>query len=64
MNASRFLGVELSVDSAGIRELVLQREEARRNKQWQTADELRRQLTALGVELEDRPDGTSTWRKL
>lgn len=65
LEAARFLGVEQSSDDdGGIRDLVLQREQARRDRQWQLADDLRKQLTQLGVELEDRPDGTSTWRKI
>ncbi len=63
LDSARFLGVEQSVDADGIKELVLEREQARRDKQWATADRIRQHLTSLGVELEDRPDGTSTWRK-
>ena len=59
----RFLGMGYSVDD-GIGELVLQREKARRDKQWALADQIREQLTGLGVEVEDRSDGTSTWRKM
>ncbi len=65
MKATRFLGIEHSEENDdGIRDLVKKREQARRNKQWAAADQLRRQLTGLGVELEDRADGTSTWRKI
>lgn len=64
LDASRYLGIERSGDDdGGIRELVLQREQARRDRQWQLADELRMRLTELGVEVEDRADGTSTWRR-
>ncbi len=64
LDASRFLGVEQSADDDGIGDLVLRREAARREKLWKEADELRRKLADLGVEVEDRADGTSTWRKL
>ncbi len=64
LNASNFLGVEGSASEDDIRALVDRREHARRAKKWETADQLRRQLMELGVELEDRQDGTSTWRKI
>jgi cysteinyl-tRNA synthetase len=41
--------------------LVVEREEARRSKDWKRADELRGKATALGIVLEDGPQGT-TWR--
>ena len=63
LDTARYLGIEQSGDDHGIRDLVLQREQARRDKQWQLADDLRKQLAELGVEIEDRSDGTSTWRK-
>ena len=44
-------------------ELLLQtRRDLRAAKQYQLADQIRDQLTALGIAIEDRPDGT-TWRK-
>ncbi len=64
LDATHFLGVEQAVADDGIKELILQREQARRDKQWAVADQIRQQLTDLGVEVEDRPDGTSTWRKV
>jgi cysteinyl-tRNA synthetase len=41
--------------------LISVRKGLRERKQWDLADEVRNQLTALGVVLEDRPDGT-VWR--
>jgi cysteinyl-tRNA synthetase len=38
------------------------RAEARENKNFATADSIRKHLAALGITLEDRPDGT-IWRK-
>ncbi len=65
LDAAQFLGVENAADDGGaIRQLVVQREQARRDKKWALADDLREQLVGLGVEVEDRPDGTSSWRKL
>ncbi len=44
-----------------IRLLVELRNQARAQKQYQTADQIRDRLAGLGVTLEDRPEGT-TWR--
>ncbi|MFM2483760.1 cysteine--tRNA ligase [Celerinatantimonas yamalensis] len=41
---------------------IIQRNEARAAKNWAKADEARDALTALGIVLEDGPQGT-TWRK-
>jgi cysteinyl-tRNA synthetase len=41
-----------------IRLLVELRAQARANKDWATSDQIRDQLKALGVVLEDRADGT------
>jgi cysteinyl-tRNA synthetase len=41
--------------------LIAERNEARKQKQWARSDELRDQLKALGVSIEDSKDGT-TWR--
>ena len=44
-----------------IEELVLRREEARKAKNWKTADEIREQLKTMGVILEDTAQGVK-WR--
>jgi len=44
--------------------LVTQRDEARLQKQWQRADELRDQIQTLGYVLEDQKGGTRARRKL
>jgi len=41
--------------------LIEMRAQARQSKDFQRADEIRDRLSALGVALEDRPEGT-TWR--
>lgn len=46
-----------------ISKLVQQRIEARNQKDWAKADEIRKELTEQGVELEDGPTGTS-WRRV
>lgn len=49
-------------DSAEIDQLVEQRVQAKKDKDWAKADELRDQLTELGIVLEDSASGT-TWRR-
>lgn len=51
-----------SADKAEIEQLIVAREQARSAKNWTRADELRQQLTAMGVVLEDTAQGT-IWRK-
>ena len=50
-------------DDAEIDRLVAERIEARKNKDFATADRVRDELAAQGVVLEDRPDGTTEWRR-
>ncbi|KPV41243.1 cysteinyl-tRNA synthetase [Thiohalorhabdus denitrificans] len=45
-----------------IEKLIEQRTEARKSKDFATADAIRDRLAANGIELEDRPDGT-VWRR-
>jgi len=42
-------------------ELIQRREEARKARDWKTADQLRIQLKAIGVIIEDTPQGLR-WR--
>ncbi|MGQ9539340.1 MAG: cysteine--tRNA ligase [Candidatus Bathycorpusculaceae bacterium] len=42
-------------------ELIRKREEARKAKDWETADKIREQLKAMGIILEDTPQGVR-WR--
>jgi cysteinyl-tRNA synthetase len=42
-------------------ELVRKREEARKAKDWETADTIREQLKAMGIVIEDTPEGVK-WR--
>lgn len=46
-----------------IMQLILEREEARKNKNWELADKIREQLKEQGIELADTPLGT-VWRKI
>jgi cysteinyl-tRNA synthetase len=46
-------------DDDAIQHLLSARDQARRERQWKRADEIREELSAAGVILEDRPDGTT-----
>ncbi|RMC45239.1 cysteine--tRNA ligase [Lactobacillus sp. ESL0230] len=49
-------------DDDEIVRLVAQREQARKNKEWAKSDELRDKLKAMGITVEDTPQGTR-WRR-
>jgi cysteinyl-tRNA synthetase len=51
-------GVTMDVDA-----LIAERAAAKRIRSYARADEIRRQLEAAGITLEDKPDGTTIWRK-
>jgi len=45
-----------------VEEMIRMREEARKGKDWDTADRIRRELKGMGIEVIDSRDGT-IWRK-
>jgi cysteinyl-tRNA synthetase len=45
-----------------IEELIRKREEARKKRDWETADEIRKKLHEMGIILEDTPEGVR-WRR-
>ncbi|ACR47350.1 cysteinyl-tRNA synthetase [Rickettsia peacockii str. Rustic] len=51
------------VDELYINELVNKRLEAKKQKNWLLADQIRNQLLEEKIILEDQPDGTTIWRK-
>ncbi len=48
---------------SGVQTLIDERIAAKKNKNWARADEIRKQLAADGIVLEDRPDGSTDWRR-
>jgi cysteinyl-tRNA synthetase len=50
-----------SEQDAQVNALIAERTEARKQKQWARSDEIRDQLKAMGVTIEDSKDGT-TWK--
>jgi cysteinyl-tRNA synthetase len=49
-------------DEAKVNALIHARNAARRANNFVEADRIRDELKAMGVELEDKKDGTTTWR--
>ncbi len=47
-----------AIDEALVERLIAQRTEARHQKDWAKADQIRDELAALNIVLEDRPEGT------
>ena len=56
-------GQSAGISEARIAELIAERVAARQSKDFRRSDEIRRELTQAGVVLEDKPDGTTTWRR-
>jgi len=62
LNELRSLAISrLNIDVAHIDDLVNQRTQARADRDWEKADQLRDQLAQEGIELMDGPEGTQ-WR--
>ena len=62
MSAEEFLreGAE-DIDAEHVESLIAQRKQARADKDWAKADQIRGELAALNVVLEDK-DGVTSWR--
>jgi len=54
-------GSEKRVDAAKVEALIAARLAARQTKDWAKSDQIRDELTAMGIVLEDGKDGTG-WR--
>ena len=54
--------VEGDLPAAEVEALIETRNQARKDRDFQTADAIRDQLAEAGVAIEDGPDGT-TWRR-
>jgi len=52
-----------SLEDAEIARLIAERNEARKKKDFAKADDIRKSLAARGIILEDRPDGTTRWKR-
>ena len=50
-------------DNSEIQKLIEERITAKKDKNWAQADEIRKSLAEQGIILEDKPDGTTDWRR-
>lgn len=53
----------MSLDEVEIQKQIDERNDARRRKDFKKADEIRQCLASQGITIEDRPDGTSRWKR-
>jgi cysteinyl-tRNA synthetase len=53
----------LEDDNERIQRMVDERNEARKRKDFRVADEIRVKLDSEGITIEDKPDGTSRWKR-
>ena len=51
------------LSDAEIKRKVDERVEAKKTKDFKRADEIRAELKSLGIVIEDKPDGTSRWKR-
>lgn len=51
-----------TLDESAIDQLIADRKEARKTKNFGRADEIRKQLDQMGIIIKDLPDGTTEWR--
>ena len=74
MHLAQVLGLEVKDDSdtditaddwdeAAIADLIQQRQAARQQRDFATADEMRDQLVAMGITVVDQPDGEVRWHR-
>ncbi|MDD2802330.1 MAG: cysteine--tRNA ligase, partial [Methylococcales bacterium] len=57
------IAVEAMLTEEKIEQLIQDRLDAKKAKQWSQADSIRDDLKAQGVILEDAPNGLTTWRR-
>ena len=52
-----------TITDTDIEQRLIERNEARKRKDFRRADEIRQSLAGQGITIEDRPDGTSRWKR-
>ena len=56
-------GSEGGWDDARIEAAIAERQDARKAKNFKRSDEIRDELAAAGIVLEDKPGGATVWRR-
>jgi cysteinyl-tRNA synthetase len=65
-NPSAYGGQSYSIPILSDNEIetrIAERIEAKRRKDFKRADEIRAELHSFGIIIEDKPDGTSRWKR-
>ena len=57
------LGPSSGLSDADVERLIAERRAARAARNFKESDRIRDELTKGGIVLEDKPDGTTTWRR-
>jgi cysteinyl-tRNA synthetase len=57
------LSVESELQKEQIEQLIAERLDAKKKKNFARADEIRKSLASHGIVIEDKPDGTSRWKR-
>jgi len=52
-----------SIDDSEIERLIEERQQARARKDWTRADAVRQELAERGIAIEDRADGSTSWKR-
>ena len=63
VDASEWFRLGVTLTDAAIDEQIAARLAARKAKNWAESDRIRDELAKAGVILEDKPGGTTTWRR-
>ncbi|HMN45660.1 MAG TPA: cysteine--tRNA ligase [Povalibacter sp.] len=63
LRKSASAGSEAPGGDAAIEQLIAARQAARKARNFKESDRIRDELAAAGVVLEDKPDGSTTWRR-
>jgi cysteinyl-tRNA synthetase len=54
--------LRIAIDESKVKSLIDARAHARKTKNFKQADLIRDELTNMGIEIEDRRDGTTSWK--
>jgi cysteinyl-tRNA synthetase len=57
------VSVRHGIEGHPVEAKIAERIEAKRKKDFKRADEIRTELASQGITIEDKPDGTSRWKR-
>jgi cysteinyl-tRNA synthetase len=59
---SQYFHNRKSIDKHYVESMIEKRKEAKLAKNWALADQIRDELKEKGIELEDNPNGSTSWK--